>query len=182
VGGSEPVHADVRIVAATNKDIEAEVEHGRFRADLYYRLNVLPIYIPPLRERREDIPELAEFFLKRFNREVKKQITGFSNEAMQTLLSYSWPGTVRELENAVERAVVVSQADVIHPDVFALETHGRSDEYGLKALKEAVNVFKKHYIRQALERNEWNQTRTSKQLGIQRTYLSRLVKELGIAP
>ena len=184
VGGLTEIPLDVRFVAATNKDIEAEVDSGRFRADLYYRLNVLPIYIPPLRERREDIPPLAEFFLKRFNREIKKQITGFTTEAMQTLLSYSWPGNVRELENAIERAVVVSQTDVIHPEVFALETgtHGRADDYGTKSLKEAVNVFKKHYIRQALERNEWNQTRTSKQLGIQRTYLSRLVKELEIAP
>jgi len=184
VGGSEPIRVDVRIVAATNKDIEAEVETGRFRADLYYRLNVLPIYIPPLRERREDIPQLADFFLKRFNRDIKKQIVGFSTAAVQTMLSYSWPGNVRELENAIERAVVVSQGDVIHPELFALETgaHGRSDEYELKSLKGAVNVFKKHYIRQALERNEWNQTRTSKQLGIQRTYLSRLLKELEITP
>jgi Nif-specific regulatory protein len=160
------------------------VQNGRFRADLYYRLNVLPIYIPPLRERREDILHLAEFFLKRFNREIKKQIGGFSPAALETLLSYSWPGNVRELENAVERAVVVTQGEVIFPDVFALEarSHGRPDEYGGKSLKEAVNVFKRHYIRQALELNEWNQTKTSRLLGIQRTYLSRLVKELEITP
>jgi Nif-specific regulatory protein len=184
VGGSEPIRVDVRIVAATNIDIEAEVEGGRFRADLYYRLNVLPIYIPPLRERREDIPPLAEFFLKRFNREIKKQIASFSSEAIEALLSYYWPGNVRELENAVERAVVVSQGDVIFPEVFALESgvNARPDEYGGKSLKEAVNVFKRHYIRQALERNEWNQTRASRLLGIQRTYLSRLVKELQITP
>ena len=121
VGGSEAIKVDVRIIAATNKDIEAEVESGRFRADLYYRLNVLPIYIPPLRERREDIPLLSEFFLKRFNREIKKQIEGFTPQAMEVLLSYSWPGNVRELENAVERAVVITQADTITPDVFILD-------------------------------------------------------------
>jgi len=182
VGGAEPVKVDVRIIAATNKDIEKEVEEGRFRADLYYRLNVLPIYIPPLRERREDIPLLAEFFLKRFNREVKKQIGGFSPEAMDLLLSFAWPGNVRELENAIERAVVTSQSDQLAPQAFALAGHAqaREDQYAGKQLKEAVNVFKRYYIRQTLEMNRWNQTKTAKLLGIQRTYLSRLVKELEI--
>ena len=183
VGGAEPVKSDVRIIAATNKDIENEVEEGRFRADLYYRLNVLPIYIPPLRERREDIPLLADFFLKRFNREIKKQISGFSPEAMDLLLSFAWPGNVRELENAIERAVVTAQADLLTPEAFILAVHAqaREDQYAGKQLKEAVNVFKKHFIRQSLEMNRWNQTRTAKLLGIQRTYLSRLVKELEIS-
>jgi Nif-specific regulatory protein len=182
VGGAEPVKVDVRIIAATNKDIEKEVEEGRFRADLYYRLNVLPIYIPPLRERREDIPLLAEFFLKRFNREIKKQITGFSPEAMDLLLSFAWPGNVRELENVIERAVVTSKFDQLPAEAFVLAGHSqaREDQYAGKQLKEAVNVFKRHYIRQTLEMNRWNQTRTAKLLGIQRTYLSRLVKELEI--
>jgi Nif-specific regulatory protein len=183
VGGAEPVKSDVRIIAATNKDIEKEVEEGRFRADLYYRLNVLPIYIPPLRERREDIPLLADFFLKRFNREIKKQISGFSPEAMDLLLSFAWPGNVRELENAIERAVVTAQADLLTPEAFILAGHtqAREDQYAGKQLKQAVNVFKRHFIRQTLEMNRWNQTRTAKLLGIQRTYLSRLVKELEIS-
>jgi Nif-specific regulatory protein len=182
VGGAEPIKVDVRIIAATNKDIEAEVASGRFRADLYYRLNVLPIYIPPLRERRDDIPVLADFFLKRFNREIKKQISGFAPEAMEVLLSYSWPGNVRELENAVERAVVITQSDTIVPDLFALDKIAKSAENGYdgRSLKEAVNIFKKHYIRQTLDMNRWNQTKTAKLLGIQRTYLSRLIKELNI--
>ena len=182
VGGSEPIKVDTRIIAATNKDIEAEVASGRFRPDLYYRLNVLPIYIPPLRERREDIPVLAEFFLKKFNREIKKQIQGFTAEAMDVILSYSWPGNVRELENAVERAVVVSQGDRIAPEAFALNQsiRGDSESTAGKPLKEAVNAFKKHYIRQSLDMNQWNQTKTAKLLGIQRTYLSRVIKELGI--
>ncbi len=183
VGGTEPIKVDVRIIAATNKDIEKEVDSGRFRADLYYRLNVLPIYIPPLRERREDIPLLADFFLRRFKRETKKQIHGFAPESMQTLLSYSWPGNVRELENAVERAVVTTKVDTITSDAFVLDrlSENPEDEYSGKALKEAVNIFKKHYVRQVLEMNQWNQTKTSKLLGIQRTYLSRLIKELGIS-
>jgi len=183
VGGAEPIKVDVRIIAATNKDIEREVEEGRFRADLYYRLNVLPIYIPPLRERRDDIPLLADFFLKRFNREIKKQISGFSPEAMEVLLSFSWPGNVRELENAIERAVVTAQSDRITPDAFAAASRSRPQEeqYAGKQLKEAINVFKKHYIRQTLEMNRWNQTKTARILGIQRTYLSRLIKELEIS-
>jgi Nif-specific regulatory protein len=182
VGGSEPLKVNVRIIAATNKDIEKEVTSGNFRADLYYRLNVLPIYIPPLRERRDDIPILADFFLKRFNRETKKQISGFAPEAMEVLLSYSWPGNVRELENAVERAVVVTQSDSITPDLFVLDKISESaeDAYNGRSLKEAVNIFKRHYIRQILDMNRWNQTKTAKLLGIQRTYLSRLIKELSI--
>jgi len=183
VGGAEPIKVDVRIIAATNKDIEREVEEGRFRADLYYRLNVLPIYIPPLRERRDDIPPLADFFLKRFNREIKKQIKGFTPEAMEVLLSFSWPGNVRELENAIERAVVTAQSDRIAPEAFAATGRSRPQEeqYAGKQLKEAINVFKKHYIRQTLEMNRWNQTKTARILGIQRTYLSRLIKELEIS-
>jgi Nif-specific regulatory protein len=182
VGGAEPIKVDVRIIAATNKDIEAEVGSGRFRADLYYRLNVLPIYIPPLRERRDDIPILADFFLKRFNREIKKQISGFAPQAMEVLLSYSWPGNVRELENAVERAVVVTQSDTITPDLFVLDkiSERAEDAYNGRSLKQAVNIFKKHYIRQTLDMNRWNQTKTAELLGIQRTYLSRLIKELNI--
>jgi Nif-specific regulatory protein len=182
VGGSEPMNVDVRIIAATNKDIEAEVTAGRFRADLYYRLNVLPLYIPPLRERREDIPILADFFLKKFNREIKKQIEGFTAEAMEVLLSFSWPGNVRELENAVERAAVVTQGDRIAPEAFALNqtVHREGEETSGRTLKDAVNAFKKHYIRQSLEMNQWNQTKTARLLGIQRTYLSRLIKELDI--
>ncbi len=181
VGGSESTTVDVRIIAATNKDIENEVRSKKFRADLYYRLNVLPIYIPPLRERREDIPLLADFFLKKLNREIKKQILGLTNEAMEVLLSYTWPGNVRELENAIERAVVISQDQYIHHYDLALTRKGKKEnDYQGKSLKNAVNVFKKQYIIITLEANQWHQTRTASALGIQRTYLSRLIKELEI--
>ena len=122
------------------------------------------------------------FFLKRFNREIKKQITGFAPEAMEVLLSYSWPGNVRELENAIERAVVITQSDTISPDLFVMDqiSERAEDAYNGRSLKEAVNIFKKHYIRQTLDMNRWNQTKTAKLLGIQRTYLSRLIKELNI--
>jgi Nif-specific regulatory protein len=183
LGSSTSIKVDVRIIAATNKDIENEVRRGRFRSDLYYRLNVLPIYIPPLRERTSDIPMLAEFFLTKFKRETKKQIKGFTDEAIEILISYSWPGNVRELENAIERAVVICQDEYIKPLSFILDNQDVSEEerYKGKSLKDAINLFKAHFVKQALERNAWNQTKTARELGIQRTYLSRLLKELGIA-
>ncbi len=182
VGASAPRKIDVRIIAATNKNIEREVKESRFRTDLYYRLNVLPIYIPPLRERREDIPLLAEFFLDRFKQDVKKHIRGFTPEAMEVLLSHGWPGNVRELENAVERAVVISQGEWITPDSVILRPLSPTDEerYRGKSLKDAVNLFKAHFVKRTLENKGWNQTKAAKELGIQRTYLSRLLKELNI--
>lgn len=182
VGSSEPVKVDVRIIAATNKDIEKELEEGRFRQDLYYRLNVLPIYVPPLRERKEDISELTDFFLKRLNHETKKQIRGFTSSAIEALLSYSWPGNVRELENVVERAVVICSDEYIEPKDLILSTASAANEdtFSGKNLKDAINLFKRHYIQESLEMNSWSQTQTAKILGIQRTYLSRLIKELKI--
>ncbi|MBN2050067.1 MAG: sigma 54-interacting transcriptional regulator [Spirochaetales bacterium] len=182
VGSSEPQSVDVRILAATNKDLESAIENGTFRKDLYYRLNVLPLYIPPLRERPEDIPELADFFLKRINQETKKQINGFTSEALDALLTYSWPGNVRELENVIERAVVITDDDYIRPQHLILETAGmkHEDAYVGKNLREAIHTFKKHYIMNVLEKHGWKQTESAKALDIQRTYLSRLIKELDI--
>jgi Nif-specific regulatory protein len=182
VGSSESVQVNVRIIAATNHSLEKEVAAGQFRTDLFYRLNVLPITIPPLRERREDIPLLASYFLRRHSRETKKQVTGFSDDAMSLLLSYSWPGNVRELENAIERAVVFSRDERIRPESLTLSPGGSlGDEvFSERTLREALNIFKKHFITKALESNGWHQTRTAKALSIQRSYLSKLVKELGI--
>jgi Nif-specific regulatory protein len=181
VGSSEPVTVDVRIVAATNHDIEKLVEKGEFRSDLYYRLNVLPMHIPPLRQRKEDIPALAEAFLKKFARETNKRFEGYTEDAMEIMLSYSWPGNVRELENAVERAVVIAKdVRVGAQDLLLGRGAGQVDEYKGKSLKEALTIFKRHFIRKALEDNRWNQTEAAKVLDIQRTYLSRLLKELAI--
>ena len=182
VGSSEPITVDVRIVAATNRDIERLVEKGEFRSDLYYRLNVLPLHIPPLRQRKEDIPALAEAFLSKFSRETNKRFEGYTNDAIELMLSYSWPGNVRELENAVERAVVIAKDSRIGAqDLLLGRGSGQVDEFKGKSLKEALTIFKRHFIRKALEDNRWNQTETSKILDIQRTYLSRLIKELSIA-
>jgi Nif-specific regulatory protein len=183
IGSDVSVKVNVRILAATNKDIEALVERGEFRSDLYYRLNVLPIYIPPLRQRPEDIPELADFFLKKCIRETKKQFEGFSDEAIETMLSYAWPGNIRELENCIERACVIGKNTWIQKeDLFLKAGHNAAEqgEEGARSLKAAINVFKTRFIRKVLEENNWNQTETAKVLDIQRSYLSRLIKELDI--
>jgi Nif-specific regulatory protein len=182
VGSSEPLKSNVRIVAATNRELDQEVAAGRFRADLYYRLAVLPIRIPPLRERREDIPVLAAHFLRQHAAEAKKPARGFTQAAMDAMLSYAWPGNVRELENAVERAVVFSRGELIDAADLRLASGGvgGGEAYAGKTMREALATFRKHFIASALEANGWHQTRTARALAIQRSYLSKLVKELGI--
>ena len=183
VGSSQTTTVDVRIIAATNQDIEQLVQDGTFRADLYYRLNVLPIYIPPLRDRKEDILILSQYFLKRYEQQTNKKIPGFTQEAKAQLLSYSWPGNVRELENAIERAAVVTpENELIDQEAIFSESFSTSpkDQYQGKNLKEAVNIFKRQFVANTLNANGWNQTRSAEVLGIQRTYLSRLIKELNI--
>jgi Nif-specific regulatory protein len=181
VGSDASVTVNVRILAATNKDIEAQVEKGEFRGDLYYRLNVLPLYIPPLRQRSGDIPALAEYFLKKFMEETKKQFAGFSDDAMESMLSYAWPGNVRELENCIERACVIGKNKYIQrEDLFLNKSASPLEQEGNRNLKTAINSFKAYYIKKVLEENKGNQTESAKALDIQRTYLSRLIKELGI--
>ncbi|HPO02169.1 sigma 54-interacting transcriptional regulator [Treponema zuelzerae] len=182
LGSSDTITVNVRIVAATNRDIEKLVEEQKFRSDLYYRLNVLPMYIPPLRQRLEDIPELALFFLKKFRHEVKKDFLGFSEGAMSAIISYSWPGNIRELENTIERACVIGKPPYIREEDLLLNIRTMPDNNidGDKSLKSVLNLFKKHYIQKVLEENQWNQTATAGILDIQRTYLSRLIKELEI--
>ena len=181
VGSDVTVNVNVRIVAATNKDLEEQVQKGLFRGDLYYRLNVLPVYIPPLRQRPEDIEELANFFLDRFMKETGKQFSGFSQDAIKTMLSYSWPGNVRELQNCIERACVIGKNKLINSDdLFFKSSYVQNTETQERSLKNALNLFKANYIRKVLEENKWNQTETARALDIQRTYLSRLVKELKI--
>ena len=178
VGSSNSMQVDVRILAATNIDLEEALKNGTFRKDLYYRLNVLPFFIPPLRERTEDITELAEYFLNKINIKNNKKNLNFTLEAVEELLAYSWPGNVRELENVIERSVIVSKNDMVDVDDLMLHSNpGIKDPYLEKSLKEAIIQFKKYFIKSVLDRNNWNQTITSKVLGIQRTYLSKLIKE-----
>ena len=184
VGSASPQNVDVRILAATNKDIEKLVTEEKFRGDLYYRLNVLPIYVPPLRQRSEDIPELARFFLENCMRDMKKHFDGFSREAMEALITYSWPGNVRELENCVQRGCVAAAGAVIQrEDMFfgSGPTLNAGMKTGSRSLRAAMDAFKVHFIKEVLTENDWNQTKAALALDIQRTYLAKMIRALNIA-
>ncbi len=173
IGSETSVKVDVRIIAATNKDIKKEVGKGSFKKELLYRINVLNIEIPPLREHKEDIPELAQYFLDKSG--ISKNIDA---SAMEKLISYDWPGNVRELSNTLYRASV--SAGIIIKDSDIILTSLGGEKKTIIPLKKAVTNFKKNYIIKALKYNNWNQLKTAEMLGIQRTYLSRLIRELDI--
>jgi len=184
VGSSKTIDVDVRVIVATNRDLGSLVKEGKFRSDLYYRLNVFPITVPPLRERREDILELSNFFLKRFSREVKKNFLGFTNGALDSLVTYKWPGNVRELENAIERACVIGSPPYVTSEdlFFGVREFTPKTDYIIKdrTLKDATEDFKRLYIKDILKQNGGNRTDVARILDIQRTYLSKLIKELNI--
>ncbi|HIE26135.1 TPA: sigma-54-dependent Fis family transcriptional regulator [Candidatus Poribacteria bacterium] len=181
IGGKNTIKVDNRIIAATNKDLDAEIKEGHFREDLYYRLNVIPIDIPPLRRRKKDIPLLAEHFLVQFCRENNKPKKQLSKEAMKILERYSWPGNVRELRNIIERLVIMSRGDVIEVDDLPQDleetmTHGTPG-----SLRDARRQFESNFIRQSLDNNNWNIAETARQLGIERTNLYRKMRQYSIS-
>jgi Nif-specific regulatory protein len=183
VGGTRPIRVDVRFVAATNTDLERAMKEGRFRQDLYYRLNVVTLDLPPLRGRKEDIEPLARHFVEKYSAELKRPPKPISPAALEMLTRYDWPGNVRELENAIERAVVLSAGPEIGPkDLPILESTPGEEPAGDLAgtYHEAVRQFKCELLRSALSRANGNQTRAAEALGLQRTYLSRLLREHGI--
>jgi DNA-binding NtrC family response regulator len=175
VGGTDTIKVDVQIIAATNKDLQHEVKEGRFREDLYYRLNVVHIPLPPLRERKEDIPLLAEFFLDRYRRTLnKKEISGFDDKAIKLLMEHDWPGNIRELENVVERAVLMGEDKVIHAeDILYIESQqgmsmGLHKDISLPPEGITLDEVEKNLILQALERTGWIQKDAAKLLGLSR--------------
>ena len=176
VGGTLPVEADFRIIAATNKDLIQAVKEGSFREDLYYRLNVISFGMPPLRERKEDVLLLAEYFLHRFTKETNKNIDGFTRDAIDELMLYEWPGNVRELENAVERAVVVGKSRKIIPDDLPIFHPEHKAFYEGNSLKEV----EKGHIYRILENNSWNISRSAAILGIDRSTLYSKIKRYNI--
>jgi DNA-binding NtrC family response regulator len=170
VGGAVDIHVDVRVIAATNRNLQEEVRAGRFREDLFYRLNVLPILLPPLRDRVEDIPLLVEFYIDSYNREFKKKIRGVSAEAMARLRSYGWPGNVRELRNTVERAMLLAEHVTLGADDFTLGAGAvrLGDRVELPASGIDLEQLERSLVVQALERTGWNQTRAAALLGLNR--------------
>ena len=182
VGGNKAIPVDVRVLSATNRNIEEDVAQGLFREDLYYRINVVQIHMPPLRERREDIVLLAEHFLDIFKKERGTSNLVISKEAMDLMVEYDWPGNVREMKNALERAVVMGNGKQILPEdlpTFACTPQYPGLEVGL-SLKEAIDMFKKEFIVINLRHTEGNRSMAAKVMKIQRTYLSRLIAKYGI--
>ena len=182
VGGTKPISVEVRIIAATNRDLDGAVKDGRFREDLYHRLNVIAVTLPPLRERREDIPALANFFLHRFSTETKKNFTEVEQEAMKTLQAYDWSGNVRELANVIERAVVLGQGSKIALSdlpsrVLGTEPRPTSDSL---SYHEAIEAYRREVVIQPLAHSLGNRAAAAKALGLHRTHLLKLIKSLNI--
>ncbi|MCB0219460.1 MAG: sigma-54-dependent Fis family transcriptional regulator [Chrysiogenetes bacterium] len=193
VGSEKSIKVDVRVIAATNRDLQREVEEGRFREDLFYRLNVIPITLPPLRDRKEDVPVLIQHFLQRFSREKNMQVAGISEDAVKTLARYPWPGNVRELENLLERMVVLKGEGQLTledlPEKFliprAVELNVPEVEVPEEGvdLKRLVDDFEDRIILSALNRTKWNKNRAATLLGIKRTtLLEKLKKKALVAP
>jgi DNA-binding NtrC family response regulator len=182
VGGNETKKVDVRILAATNRNLEEAMKSGHFRQDLYYRLNVIPLDVPPLRDRKDDIPLLVAYFLDKFNADFKKNITTVDDEAMSYLQSYEWPGNIRELENLMERAIVLNKSGILKIKDFPLfvSQDAAEEEININVsndLTEVVDSFEKKIILKALRENNFNKLRTAEKLGIHRsTFMSKLKK------
>ena len=190
VGGMKTIHVDVRIIAATNKNLTIAINKGRFREDLYYRLNVIPIKVPSLKQRKSDIPLLIDFFMKKFQKGKTKSITGFSPEAMDCVLEYDWPGNVRELENMIKRLIILcDNQTVIFDD---LPEHIQQNSTSIQqfeeniveealTLDEAVKDYEKRLILEALEKSNWVKTKAAKILNIKRTTLVEKIKKRNLA-
>ncbi len=191
IGGIKTIKTDIRVIAATHQDLKLAVEQKRFREDLYYRLNVIPIHLPPLRERKSDIPLLAHHFLEHFNKTKKKKIKGFTKEAMDKLIQYNWPGNVRELENTIERVVILLDGDFITPQDLPekfqnLTRENLSQEIIIPnegiSLEEAVNEFEKKLIMQALQKTGWIKNKAARLLNLNRTTLIEKIKRQNLHP
>jgi Nif-specific regulatory protein len=186
VGGTRPIRADVRIIAATNRDLDAAVKDGRFREDLFYRLNVVRILLPPLRQRLEDIALLARHFVTKYAAETKRPVQGIAPAALDALLAYDWPGNVRELANLIERAVVLCGRTEIQLEDLALPVMTPDGVVPSAARVEVeefhggVKAYKQALIRAALRKAGGNQTQAAEALGLQRTYLVKLLRSLNI--
>jgi DNA-binding NtrC family response regulator len=177
VGSSKTRRMDVRVLSATNADIAQEVQAGRFREDLLFRLNTIEIHLPPLRERREDLPLLANYFLRQFSQRYRKHLTGFESAALQTLIDYAWPGNVRELEHALERAVLMAQGDTVRSSDLGLRTGhegtGRVEDMSLEEVECLL-------VKKAMARHEGNVSAAADALGLTRSALYRRLKKYGM--
>jgi DNA-binding NtrC family response regulator len=191
LGEKKTVHIDVRFISATNKDLRIMTKEGSFREDLFYRLNIFPVHIPPLRERKEDIPHLAQHFLEKYDEELDKRVTHITADAMRLLVLYPWPGNVRQLENTIQRAVIMCQGKTLNPehltslDLPSEEAVPRTVEELKEKKKDlrlkSVEGIEKAFIMEALRRNDWNISRASSDVGMQRTNFHALMKKYHIS-
>ncbi len=184
IGSNQTLRVDVRVIAATNKNLEQEIARGAFRQDLFYRLNVIPFHVPPLRDRKEDIPVLARFFLNEFSAEYGKKTRELSDGALEILMRYPWPGNVRELKNLVERLVIVCPQARIEPHHLPPELFrgvAESPQHPYSTLHEARSAYEREFILRKLQEHRWNMTQTASALGLERSHLYRKMKSLGIA-
>ncbi|MBV9670321.1 MAG: sigma-54-dependent Fis family transcriptional regulator, partial [Acidobacteriales bacterium] len=184
VGSDEEVRVDVRVIAATNKSLEEEIARGNFREDLFYRLNVIPFFVPPLRERKEDVPQLAANFLEELSQQYGRRRREISEDALSWLSRYSWPGNVRELKNVIERMVImnplVSRFERKHlPPLVQRDGSARTQEF--TSLHQARAAYERDYILRKLEENHGNVSRTSEALGLERSHMYRKMRSLGIS-
>lgn len=182
VGGSANIKVDVRIIAATNKNLEEEVKKEAFRSDLFFRLNVIPVYVPPLKERKEDIPLLVDYFMQSIASEYGQTPKKITEDFIKSLQEYDWPGNIRELRNLIERLVIMTPSDVINPKDIQLvkNRYDGTDYFTFKTLKEARDTFEKDFIAKKLEENKWNISKTAEMLGIERSNLHRKIKAYNI--
>jgi two-component system nitrogen regulation response regulator NtrX len=185
LGSNQPATVDVRVIAATNKKLEEEIGRNAFREDLFYRLNVIPFYVPALRERREDIPIIGAHFLAEYCRAYGKKPKDFSGPAIDVLLAYPWPGNVRELRNLVERLVIMCPSQKIEPHHLPPELFrgvSKSPQRPYESLQEARSAYEREFVLRKLEENRWNMTKAAAALGLERSHLYRKMRSLGISP
>lgn len=182
IGSNKMIQFDTRIIAATNKNLEKEIEEGNFREDLYYRLNVVEIPLPTLQERKEDIPLLAHHFLKKYSKELNRPVKGIASDAMGALISFEWKGQVRELENIIERAVLLGNSEFITLEDLPNSIQESKDDFSYDAdsLEDAVQTFEKHHIMSVLKRTDGNKAETARLLGIDPSTLYRKMERMGI--
>jgi DNA-binding NtrC family response regulator len=184
LGGNKSIKVDVRIIAATNKNMEDSIKNGEFREDLFYRLNIISIHMPPLRERKEDIPLLIKHFLDKFNKKFSKDIRGFDSSVIDIFMDYDWPGNVRELENTIERAVILCPYDTVTPNYVPKKLMDSIRSNSVSIIGNELNLIgmEKKIILTALDKSGWNQSKAAQILGISRKQLRTKMKNLGIIP
>jgi len=181
VGGLADIRVDVRVVAATNRDLDEDVKAGKFREDLFYRLQVMPVTLPPLRERKGDVPLLVSYYVDRYNREFRKKVRGLTPEAMKLLEQYQWPGNIRELKNAIERAMLLMDRERLEPDDFTTLTRSVAAT-SFKLPPEGLDLedVERQLLMQALERANGNQTQAAQLLGINRDQVRYRIEKFGL--